>query len=253
VSESRRLPPGHGLYPAYLENHGQQEDFFDGYPCHFLERLAWENHLAEVRAGHEAQVERLRGRRGIRANVGCGPHGRPGWVNVDATEHPNVDCLFDARKRLPFEDGSVDVLFTEHFVEHLDFSEEAPLFFAECFRSLAPGGVIRVVVPDAGRYLKACAAGDWEVLAQMRPLRAGRRDAWFDCPIHTPVELLNLVFRQGTEHLFAYDCETLSRVLQLHAFVRIEQARAGESRHPELAIDLPERASESLYMEAERP
>ena len=244
---------GHGLYPDLVERYGARHDFRTAYPRHFMEAARRERALFDVRRGHSREVRRLRGRSGLAVNVGCGPHGRPGWVNIDARPHPGVTCIFDARKRLPFEDGAVRILFAEHFLEHLDFGEEAPLFLAECFRCLEPGGVVRLVVPDAGRYVRACARLDWRALARMRPLRPGRRDAWFGCTVHTPMELLNLVFRQGGEHRFAYDEPTLARVLRLHGFRRVAAARPGRSRAAGLALDRPERFSESLYMEAERP
>ncbi|KKN47989.1 hypothetical protein LCGC14_0657470 [marine sediment metagenome] len=49
---------------------------------------------------------------------------------------------------LPFDSDSVSFIFSEHFLEHLTVEEVAP-FIVECSRILAPGGVIRSVVPDA--------------------------------------------------------------------------------------------------------
>lgn len=249
----RRLPPGHGLYPAYLERHGRERDFVTGYPKHFVEQVVAESELRDVRLRAAREVRRFRGARELRVNVGCGPHGKPGWVNLDARRWPGVDCVFDARKRLPFEDGSVRLLFCEHFLEHLEYSEEVPMFLAECLRCLAPGGVIRLVVPDARRYLEAYVQGDWAALTRIRPLRRGRRDAWLGCPIRTSLELVNLVFRQGGEHRFAWDRETLAHALRRQGFRRMREHACGQSRAAGLALDQAERASESLYVEAERP
>jgi len=49
---------------------------------------------------------------------------------------------------LPFQPGSIEFLFSEHFFEHL-FLDEAIELFRECRRVLAPHGVIRTCVPDA--------------------------------------------------------------------------------------------------------
>ncbi len=40
-------------------------------------------------------------------------------------------------------------------LEHLDRKEEAPLFLKECFRCMASGAVLRIVVPDVDLYIKA--------------------------------------------------------------------------------------------------
>jgi SAM-dependent methyltransferase len=49
---------------------------------------------------------------------------------------------------LPFRDASFDFAFAEHFFEHL-FLDDALRLFRECYRTLRPGGVLRVLVPDA--------------------------------------------------------------------------------------------------------
>lgn len=49
---------------------------------------------------------------------------------------------------LPFEDSSINYIFSEHFFEHL-FLDEALSLLKECYRILRPFGVVRVCVPDA--------------------------------------------------------------------------------------------------------
>jgi len=49
---------------------------------------------------------------------------------------------------LPFDDNSIDFIYSEHFFEHL-FFDEAFALFRECHRILKPYGVIRTCVPDA--------------------------------------------------------------------------------------------------------
>lgn len=58
------------------------------------------------------------------------------------------DFYFKKGDRLPFDDASMDFIFSEHFFEHLFFNESIALF-KECRRILKPNGVIRTVVPDA--------------------------------------------------------------------------------------------------------
>ena len=50
--------------------------------------------------------------------------------------------------RLPFDDGSMHFIFSEHFFEHLFFDEALDLM-KECHRILAQRGVMRLSVPDA--------------------------------------------------------------------------------------------------------
>ena len=63
----------------------------------------------------------------------------------------------------------VELVTSEHFFEHLDAETEARAFLLECLRRLQSQGVMRLIMPDAGTYLRAH-SGQWEVLAEMRPL-----------------------------------------------------------------------------------
>src|SRR5947207_11946455 len=43
-----------------------------------------------------------------------------GWINVDANMFSaKCDVWADLRNKLPFKDGSVDVIYSHHVVEHL--------------------------------------------------------------------------------------------------------------------------------------
>ena len=195
---------------------------------------------------------RFRGRTGLRANIGCGPRPAPGWENLDVRAGSDVIC-WDCRRGLPFDDASVAVIFSEHVFEHLDRPRSTRAFLSECLRCLAPGGVLRLVVPDAGMYLDAYAARDWDALVRNRPLEpadGGYRDHWLHETYRTRMEVVNAVFRQRTEHKYAYDAETLMLDLGAAGFSSVIHQAFGKSVLPGAALDTPERASESLYVEA---
>jgi SAM-dependent methyltransferase len=70
------------------------------------------------------------------------------------------------RERLPFKEGQFDAVYHSHVLEHLPHSQALP-FLRECHRVLAPGGILRVVVPDLEmiarlylKYLEGGLAGD---------------------------------------------------------------------------------------------
>lgn len=215
--------------------------------------IRFELAMLPVRLRGRANRRMHRGRTALRVNVGAGTNGRDGWVNIDAFRGSGITCIHDCRWNLPFDDGSVELLFAEHFLEHLEPTVEVPRFLAEVRRVLAPGGRLRVVVPDVELYLRAYCAGDWESLRRIRPL-SGRRDRWFPVEYETPLELAQFVMRQfpAEPHQYGYDADTLSVVLAKAGLHSVERLPYAESRHPELALDHPERASESLYVEAVR-
>lgn len=54
---------------------------------------------------------------GLSLNLGCGEKPREGYINVDREELPRVDVVADIRN-MPFEEGSLKEIFSEHLVEH---------------------------------------------------------------------------------------------------------------------------------------
>jgi len=162
---------------------------------------------------------------------------------------------WDCRKGLPFRDGAVVAIFSEHFLEHLDYKSHAEQFLRECHRCLRQSGILRVAVPDAGRYLELYAQGDWSELARIRPLTHEGdiyRDDWLGERYSTRMEFINAVFRQGTEHKFAYDAETLIGFLRRAGFKSVSQKSFGVSSDSKMAPDMPQRRLESLYVEGQK-
>jgi predicted SAM-dependent methyltransferase len=213
-------------------------------------QIRFELHMLGVRIRSAGVSRRYRRVGNLLVNLGAGAAGKAGWVNVDAFRFPGVNCLHDVRRGLPFSGASVRGIFCEHFFEHLEYEQEAPALLRECHRVLQPGGVLRLIVPDGGKYLRAYCAEGWEDLARIRPLRPEQTDAYYGHRYLTKMELVNFIFRQVCDHKYAYDAETLMNLLRRCGFARAEQQQFGRSLMPEICLDQEMRASESLYVEA---
>jgi len=83
-------------------------------------------------------------------NLGSGTKHKKGYVNIDYVAPADV-ILNIAKEKLPFEDGSVDKIEADNFLEHLD-NEEFMHVMNECWRVLRPAGIFWFVVPDALRW-----------------------------------------------------------------------------------------------------
>jgi predicted SAM-dependent methyltransferase len=206
--------------------------------------------MLKVRSSASNIAHKYKNFDGLLLNIGCGPGGKEGWINLDCIPSVGVNCIYDARKELPFPDNSVKGIFTEHFLEHLDYTEEAPYFLAECYRVLQNEGVLRIVVPDAEKYLKAYIQDGWESLKSIRPLDEKLTDCYFGYTYNTKMELINVVFRQHGEHKFLYDYETLELLLGKSGFSDICKQCFGVSIMPDICIDKEIRSGESLYIDA---
>ena len=79
----------------------------------------------------------------IKLNIGAGKTRIPEFINIDISER--ADLKIDvSRDRLPFEDNSVDLVFSYHTLEHVTNYLFA---LSEIFRVLKHGGVFLVGVP----------------------------------------------------------------------------------------------------------
>lgn len=57
----------------------------------------------------------------VRIDLGCGNNKRPGFIGLDFVDAPAVDHVLDlTHDRYPFDDASVDEVFSAHFLEHID-------------------------------------------------------------------------------------------------------------------------------------
>ncbi|HEY7289538.1 MAG TPA: hypothetical protein VH583_06840 [Vicinamibacterales bacterium] len=213
-----------------------------------LRQLALEIRIARL---HRASCRKARAYRSngtpLSVNLASGFNPKAGWINVDLFA-PTADLRLDLRRPLPFDDGSVRYIYAEHFFEHLEYPNvldstgwylegrwtpsEALQFLRESRRVLAVGGILDIVVPDAegmiGVYVERIAGSDWW------------GPAWCDTPMHR----LNYLFRQGRDHKYAYDEETLAQLLRAAGFT--DPTR----RAFDPAMDAPNHAIGSLCMTA---
>lgn len=100
---------------------------------------------------------------GARLHLGPGPHWtKPddGWITIDA-DSTRADVVLDlnAMDRLPFRSGSIAAIYGSHVFEHVG-PWHAQRLFEECYRVLAPGATMRMVLPHVRRSIEAYVASD---------------------------------------------------------------------------------------------
>jgi predicted SAM-dependent methyltransferase len=131
---------------------------------------------------------------GLKVQLGSGQvHYIKDWLNVDANLFTaKLDLWANILDGLPFKDGSVDVIYSHHVIEHLPDSY-LPKLFAEMYRALRPGGGVRLAAPHLGNACRKYVEGD---------------TAWFrDFPVKKESvggRFTNFIFCAG-EHVTAFD------------------------------------------------
>jgi predicted SAM-dependent methyltransferase len=213
----------------------------------------------------------------VRINIGCGQTPTSSWKNFDnsfslrLSKIPLIPDILhrlgflessqyqfikfartsdieygDATKGLPLKQESCEVVYSSHMLEHLD-RYEANKFLKEAYRVLIPNGIIRIVVPDIKKQI-----------AQYN--NSGDADAFIEAShmcVPRPTSLaqkLRLLLVGTRHHQWMYDGISLSRLLQKHGFIETEIMPVGKTNIPEpRSLDLQERSSESVYVEARKP
>ena len=158
-----------------------------------------------------SEVGKLGVSHGLHINLGCGTNKLSGWLNHDAD--------VDVTQPLPWAENSAYYIFIEHCIEHVS-CHQAIGFFEEAFRVLAPGGVLRVVVPSV------------EQIAAMG------NQAYFDFTKKFGGDgtlkgaLRAILFSHG--HQMAWTASAMSTLLRYAGFEAVEQCQVGISRHSAL-------------------
>ena len=137
----------------------------------------------------------------VKIDIGAGASPKKGYLNVDL--FAKADIQDDITKLDSFKDNSVDIVNTNHLLEHLKF-DDVSLAIAQVFRVLKPGGHWTIEVPDL----------IW-VLKDFLNTPEDRRWGW---KIQTIFGLQN---HQGEFHKTGFSPERLGQLLKNAGFIRI--------------------------------
>jgi SAM-dependent methyltransferase len=177
----------------------------------------------------------------MKINIGCGRELKEGWINADNTrkektlvwqkemrEEGYMIIDLDATKPWPYDDEIFDYVFSEHMIEHVPGS--AGLFMLqEAYRSLKPGGVIRIACPERTRF-EQMRGNDkhpyvkeyFKVIFNNRPVRPGSANR----VVHRTLN------EQG--HVWVPTVPELIAQIQKAGFTDVKEVDYGVSEHEEL-------------------
>lgn len=151
-----------------------------------------------------------------KVHLGCGSKYIPGFLHIDGNPHPHIDVQGSVSE-LPFlADDSVELIYAAHLLEHFG-RKEVDGVLAEWYRVLAPGGVLRLAVPD----YEACA----------RLYVAGKLDGGLP-------EILGLMMGGQRDHYdfhkMAFDFDSLDARLKKIGFRETRRWNWRETEHADL-------------------
>lgn len=153
----------------------------------------------------------------MKLNLGSGGWVKEGWDNLEYENFPGV-IQTDLTKPLKYWEGSVDLIFTEHFIEHIT-GPEAQALLHECFRVLKPGGGIRISTPDLGLI------AHYYLRRDLKDFKLAGLD------YESPAQMINVAMHEWG-HKYLFDFEELERMLKIAGFSQIGYAPFDISRFP---------------------
>jgi predicted SAM-dependent methyltransferase len=189
-----------------------------------------------------------------RLHLGSGGYLLEDWLNSDIFCMADGMIFIDVRERLPFESDSLDFIYSEHLLEHLDYHDGLNLL-KECFRILKKGGVVRSSTPDLS-FLVEFYCND---SGDNRQYLKWASDFYWRLPIYSKAIVVNKYFRSWG-HQFIYDYELLRIMCREIGFSDVTREGVGSSSYPQLrgienhgnAISDRWNLKESLVLEAKK-
>ncbi len=205
----------------------------------------------------------------LKVNLGCGITVVPGWTNIDIspniwlsrhpflkrilyevrllddasyrTKWPSEIVRHDIRKGLPFQDDSVDYIYTSHFLGHVN-QHEAVRIIGDCYRVLKPQGYLRIVVSDLRLYATKYTRDEITAEDFLHSLGIG---------CSSPRNMTSNFLCRHLETRWLYDFRSLACLLNKCGFRRVTRRRFREGRVPDIEA-LDNREEISLFVEAQK-
>ena len=99
-----------------------------------------------------------------RMNWGCGDNRVEGWINSDRKEGPGIQHTADIMVGLGLASDSIDYVVSVHALQEVPPGDLVTVL-KELHRVIRPGGVLRLVLPDAVKGFEAFRRGDHRYFA----------------------------------------------------------------------------------------
>lgn len=160
-------------------------------------------------------------------HLGCGGRLIADWLNTDINPS-NTIAFLDARKSFPFRDNTFVACYSEHMLEHIDFFS-AKHCINEIYRTLRPGGFVRLVTPDLDKLISLCCSPR-DSLSEAYITYMSKTFEIVPC---TPYGILNAHFRLWG-HTYLFDKTTLAGLLVDAGFTLVKSMHLDESCSPHM-------------------
>ena len=144
----------------------------------------------------------------LKLHLGCWKRYIPGFVHVDVCDMPHIDCKRSVDDLSVFADGSAELIYASHVFEYFDRQRGAEVL-KEWYRVLAPGGVLRIAVPEFGQLVKV--------------YRKTKDIARILGPLYGRMEIDTKKGKAVLYHKTVYDFDSLAEMLKTAGFKKVKR------------------------------
>jgi predicted SAM-dependent methyltransferase len=139
----------------------------------------------------------------VKLHLGCGKRDfGPSWVHIDKADFPHIK--YKDVTKLPFETGTVDVIYACHLIAYFDREEIIPIL-KEWKRVLIPGGVLRLATPDFRAMAKMYLRENCSNLNQFLGPLYGKMEGIYHKTTYDLYSLIELLASVGFKDIRKYD------------------------------------------------
>lgn len=153
--------------------------------------------------------------RPYRLNLGGGQKPVPSYRNCDLYPGGRVEFVLDQGK-LPYPDGTVHAIYSEHALEHSASHESAKETIQEWARALRHGGHLTLKVPDLDQCCKSFAASEDR---PRKPEERWTEKEWYKYTIYGIQKGQGTEPAEGQYHRTGFTQAELRRLLEANGFV----------------------------------
>lgn len=147
----------------------------------------------------------------MKLHLGCGKRHIPGFIHIDAIDFPHVDHIAAIDNLSFISDDTVDLIYNCHVLEHFK-RRDVEKVLCEWKRTLKPGGILRISVPDFASLCEIYHRYDKRLELVIGALFGGQD------------YLYNI-------HYNVFDYQTLSDILKAVGFTQIRRYDWRETEH----------------------
>ena len=167
----------------------------------------------------------------IKLHLGCGRNILDGWINTDYnTAKFGGSEYLDVTIKFPYNNNSVDYIFSEHMIEHITY-HEGKFMLEESFRVLKSGGKIRISTPDLKFLINLYTDNKTDL--QKKYIDYSVNHSSYNVSIGTDTFIINNFVRDWG-HIFIYDKKILKTLLESIGFTDVKSYLITESEDENL-------------------